>query len=202
MKTFATSRENTILTVDDEAITLIWKEYPVWEVKAEHIKRVLFDGSDSTMEVEVSVDGEELSHLIDLPKNSYEEAEILFTEYLDGVHVSSLSKKRQLVFPLSMMAFTLVVTTIIILSFIEINTAPDLNRANEPGMFRVLGDFLAEQFGTKGILILAGFILLVLGGIALKRAYFPKVASTVNFHYGDRMMIFRNEDAEDTEYDE
>jgi len=95
MKTFATSRENTILVVNDEAITLIWKEYPVWEAKAEHIKRVLFDGSDSTMEVEVSVDGEELNHLIDLPKNSYEEAKILFTEHLDGVHVSSLSKKRQ-----------------------------------------------------------------------------------------------------------
>jgi len=97
------------------------------------------------------------------------------------------------------MALTLVVTTIIILSFIEINTAPDLNGANEPGMFRILGDFLAEQFGTKGILTLAGLILLVLGCITLKRAYFPKAASTVNFHYGDRMMIFRNED---TEYDE
>lgn len=194
METFATSRENTALKVDDEAISMIWKEYPVWEARAEHIKRILFNGNDRIMTVEVFADGEQLSHEIDLPKKSYEEVRSLFTEKLDGVQISSLSTKRQLILPFSLMAFVILVTGILSLFAIERATAPESATVSETGIFKTFFYYLADQFGTSGILLGGALGLGVIGLFALKRYFFPKRASIVTFHYGDRMMIFRDEE--------
>ena len=115
MKTFATSRDKTTLQVDDSALTVMWTEYPVWEVKAQHIKSIYFNDQDHSMTVEVSVNEEKENHLTEFPKSEYEDVKLLFTEYLDGVNVNSLSSKSQLIFPL--MAIVLIAIFIGILAF-------------------------------------------------------------------------------------
>jgi len=65
---------------------------------------------------------------------------------------------------------------------------------SETGIFKTFFYYLADQFGTSGILLGGALGLGVIGLFALKRYFFPKRASIVTFHYGDRMMIFRDEE--------
>ncbi len=189
MKAFATSRENTTLKVAYSAITLDWKHYSVWGVKAEHIEKIRFVGCDCTMIVDANVNGEKESYPVELPKNIYEEVETLFSSELDGVVVSSLSKKRQMIFPMGMAILVFIMT--MILTYFSCFT----EQASGLGWFGTLCGFLTEKFATKGILIGGGAILTLFILVTLKRYFFPKKATTVVFQYGDQFMIFKEEDS-------
>ena len=174
MKTFATSRENTTLQVDDSAITVMWKEFPVWEVKAKYIKRIDFNGRDQTMEVSVNVNGEEEKHLTELPKQSYEDVKVLFTENLDGVRVRSLSRMQQLLLPLIMLVIVLILTSVMLF----LSSAFMLTKMSDYSNW--LADcchFLAENLGFVGILIIGAILMGLLALLILKRYLFPKQAS-------------------------
>lgn len=188
MRIFATSRDNTFLQVAYSAISVNWKDFAVWGVKAEHIERVRFIHCDLTMVVDAKVRGEKESYPIDLPKKTYEEVEALFCSELDGVKVSSLSKTRQMFFPLSMAALVFIAT--LVFAYFSWKTEP----ISEPGWFGVCYNFITEKFGAEGILIGGGAIFTVFALIALKVYLFPKKASTVVFKYGEQFMNFKEEE--------
>ena len=194
MKTFATSREHTTLQVDDSAVKVMWKEFPVWEAKAQYIKSIRFNGSDCTMEVVVNSNGDEEAHPIELSQQDYEDVKSLFTEDLDGVQVSSLSRKKQIALPLTGLIFIFIITAV--MAFFTRESILAEAKGNS-GWFMNCCYYLGEKIGFTGVLIMGGVMIGLLGLVIFKRYFFPKQASTVKFHYGDRMMIFRTEDDEE-----
>jgi len=192
MERFVTSRDKTTLQVDDSAITVMWTDYPVWEVKAQHIKSIYFDDGDYTMEVDVNVDGEKENHLTELPKPEYEAVKLLFTENLDGVMVHLPSRKSQLIFPLIAIALIFILTGV--LAFFSRESELDTVETNSIDWFMNCCRFFATYVGIPKILIGGGIMVGLLSLVVFKRYFFTKQATKVEFHYGDRMMIFRSED--------